>query len=191
MRDKFLISRDETVNNCWHDASITLSYLVKCVSCARTIPSHVLFPVLICCCLGSSRTVCFFISTVRSWRCRDVTLVETDSIAGEFCSQTGFFGHELIACCFCFLLCGMQGVQHVVESRGIGVDVHLPSVALKAFVGGSHGHCWVELRYLLPHLQYTVSTCRSVKARSDWFESSWSKRHMLTRADVRDSDRPR
>ena len=83
----------------------------------------------------------------------------------------------------------MQGVQHVVESRGIGVNVHLPSVALKAFVGGSHGHCWVELRYLLRHLQYTVSTCRWVKARSDWFESSWSKRHMLTRADLRDSDR--
>ena len=45
MRDKFLIPRDETVNNCWHDASITLSYLVKCVSGARTIPSHVVFPV--------------------------------------------------------------------------------------------------------------------------------------------------
>ena len=59
MRDKFLISRDETVNNCWHDASITLSYLVKCVSCACTIPSHVVFPVLMC----SSRTVCSFIST--------------------------------------------------------------------------------------------------------------------------------
>ena len=28
----------------------------------------------------------------------------------------------------------MQGVQHVVESRGIGVNVHLPSVALKTFV---------------------------------------------------------
>ena len=83
----------------------------------------------------------------------------------------------------------MQGVQHVVESRGIGVYVHLPSVALKAFVGGSHGHCWVELRYLLRHLQYTVSTCRWVKARSDWFESSWSKRHMLTRSDLRDSDK--
>ena len=76
----------------------------------------------------------------------------------------------------------MQGVQHVVESRGIGVNVHLPSVVLKAFVGGSHGHCWVELRYLL-------STCRWVKARSDWFESSLSKRHMLTRADVRDSNK--
>ena len=83
----------------------------------------------------------------------------------------------------------MQGVQHVVESRGIGVNVHLPTVALKAFVGGSHGHCWVELRYLLRHLLYIVSTCRWVKARSGWFESSWSKRHMLTRADVRDSDK--
>ena len=79
----------------------------------------------------------------------------------------------------------MQGVQHVVESRGIGDNVHLPSVALKAFVGGSHGHCWVELRYLLRQLLKTVSTCRWVKARSGWFESSWSKRHMLTRADVR------
>ena len=115
--------------------------------------------------------------------------MDTESVAGEFCSQTGFFGHKLIACCFHFLLCGMQGVQHVVESRGIGVDVHLPSVALKAFVGGSHGHCWVEFRYLLHHLQFSVSTCRWVKARSDWSESSWSKRHMLTRADLRDSDR--
>ena len=77
----------------------------------------------------------------------------------------------------------------MVESRGIGVNVHLPGVALKAYVGGSHGHCWVELRYLLRHLPYTVSTCRWVKARSDWFGSSWSKRHMLTRADLRDSDR--
>ena len=76
MRDKFLISRDVTVNNCWHGASITLSYLVKCVSCARTIPSHVVFPVLMCCCLCSSRTVCFFISAFvlggvamsRSWK---------------------------------------------------------------------------------------------------------------------------
>ena len=83
----------------------------------------------------------------------------------------------------------MQGVQHVVELRGIGVNVDLPSVALKAYVGGSHCHCWVELRSLLRHLLYTVSTCRWVKARSGWFESSWSKRHMLTRADVRDSDR--
>ena len=41
----------------------------------------------------------------------------------------------------------------------------------------------------LRHLLYIVSTCRWVKARSDWFESSWSKRHMLTRADLRDSDR--
>ena len=81
----------------------------------------------------------------------------------------------------------MQGVQHVVESRGIGVNVHLPSVALKAFVGGSHGHCWVELRYLLRHLLYTVSTYRWVKARSDRFVSSWSKRHMLTRTDLRDA----
>ena len=63
MRDKFLISRDETVNNCWHDASITLSYLVKCVSCVCTIPSHVVFSVLMCCCLCSSRTVYFFFST--------------------------------------------------------------------------------------------------------------------------------
>ena len=70
----------------------------------------------------------------------------------------------------------MQGVQHVVESKGIGVNVHLPSVALNAFVEGSHGHCWVELRYLLRHLQFSVSTCRWVKARLDWFESSWSKR---------------
>ena len=62
---------------------------------------------------------------VRSWRCRDVTLVETESVAGEFCSQTGFFGHKLIACCFHFLLCGMQGVQHV-ESRGIGVKYTCP-----------------------------------------------------------------
>ena len=83
----------------------------------------------------------------------------------------------------------MQGVQHVVELRCIGVNVHLPSVALKAYVGGSHGHCWVELRYLLRHVLNTVSTCRWVKARSDWFESSWSERHMLTRTDVRDSDR--
>ena len=86
MRDKFLTSRDEAVNKLWHDASITLSYLVKCVSCARTIPSHVVFPVSMCCCLCSSRTVCFFISSVRSWRCRDVTLVETESVADEFCS---------------------------------------------------------------------------------------------------------
>ena len=42
----------------------------------------------------------------------------------------------------------------------------MPSVPLKAFVGGSHGHCWVELRYLLCRLQYTMSTCRWVKARS-------------------------
>ena len=66
----------------------------------------------------------------------------------------------------------MQGVQHVVELRGIGVNVHLPSVAVKAYVGGSHGHCWVELRYLLRHLLKTVSTCRWVKVRSNWFESS-------------------
>ena len=39
----------------------------------------------------------------------------------------------------------MQGVQHVVEFRCIGVNVHLPIVALKAYVGGSHGHCWVEV----------------------------------------------
>ena len=83
----------------------------------------------------------------------------------------------------------MQGVQHVVEFRGIGVNVHLPSVALKAYVRGSHGHCWVELRYLLRHLLCAVSTCRWVKARSDWFESSKSRRHMLTRADLRDSDK--
>ena len=63
MRDTFLISRNESVNKRWHDASITLSYLVKCVSCTRTIPSHVVFPVSMCCCLCSSRTVCFFIST--------------------------------------------------------------------------------------------------------------------------------
>ena len=61
MRDKFLISRDETVNNCWHDASITLSYLVNCVSGARTIPSHVVFPVLMDCCLGSSRCISTFV----------------------------------------------------------------------------------------------------------------------------------
>ena len=77
----------------------------------------------------------------------------------------------------------------MVEFRGIGVNVHLPSVALKAYVGGSHGHCGVELRYVLRHLLYTMSTCRCVKARSDWFESSWSKRHTLTRADLRDSDK--
>ena len=77
----------------------------------------------------------------------------------------------------------MQGVQHVVEFRCIGVNV------LKAYVGGSHGHCWVELRYLLRHLLYAVSTCRWVKARSDWFVSSWSKRHMLAREDLRDSDK--
>ena len=84
MRDRFLISRDETVNNCWHDASITLSYLVKCVSCARTIPSHVVFPVLSM--FFTHRLLLYF--HVRSWRCRDVTLVDTESIAGEFCSQT-------------------------------------------------------------------------------------------------------
>ena len=39
MRDRFLISRDKTVNSCWHDASITLSYLFKCVSCARRLSS--------------------------------------------------------------------------------------------------------------------------------------------------------
>ena len=84
----------------------------------------------------------------------------------------------------------MRGSQPELEFRGIGVNVHLPSVALKAYVGGSRGQCWVELRYLLRHLQYSVSTCRWVKARSDWFDSSWSKRHMLTRADdVRDSDK--
>ena len=82
----------------------------------------------------------------------------------------------------------MQGVQHVVEFRGTGVNVHLPSVALKAYVGASHCHCWVELRYLLRHLLKTVSTCRWVKARSDSFEISWSRRRMLTRADLRDSD---
>ena len=33
---------------------------------------------------------------VRSWRCRDVTLVETESAANESCSQTAFFVlHEL------------------------------------------------------------------------------------------------
>ena len=113
--------------------------------------------------------------------------METESVADEFCSQTAFF--VLYEFRFVFSSsCGMQGVQHVVESRGIGVHVHLPSVALKACVGGSHGHCSVELRYLLRHLLFSVSTCRWVKARSGWFESSWSKRHMLTRADVRDSD---
>ena len=126
---------------------------------------------------------------VRSWRCRDVTLVETESAADEFSSQTAFFVLYELRFVFYFLLCGVQGVQNVVELRGIGVNVHLPGVALKAYVGGSHGHCWVELRYLLRHLLYTVNTCRWVKARSDWFESSWSKRHMLTRADLRDSDR--
>ena len=97
-----------------------------------------------------------------------------------------FFGHGRIAICFYLPQFCMQGAQPELEFTGIGVNVHLPSVALKAYVGGSHGHCWVELRYLLRHLLYFVSTCRWVKARSDWFESSWSKRHMLTRADFRD-----
>ena len=91
--------------------------------------------------------------------------------------------------CFYVLQFCMQGAQPELEFRGIGVNVHLPSVALKAYVGGLHGHCWVDLRYLLRHLLYSVSTCRWAKARSDWFESSWSKRHMLTRADVRDSEK--
>ena len=63
-RDKFLISRDQSVTKRQHYASITLSYILKCVSCARTIPSHVVFPVSMLCCLCSSRTVCFFISTI-------------------------------------------------------------------------------------------------------------------------------
>ena len=81
----------------------------------------------------------------------------------------------------------MQGAKHKLEFKFIGVNVHLPNVALKAYVGGSRGHCWVELRYLLRHFLYIVSTCRWVKARSDRFASSWSKRHMLTRADLRDA----
>ena len=83
----------------------------------------------------------------------------------------------------------MQGAQPELDFRGIGFNVHLSSVALKAYVGGSHGHCCVELRYLLRYLLYSVSTCSWVKARSDWFESSLSERHMLTRADLQDSDK--
>ena len=187
MRDEFLISRDKSVNKSWHDASITLSYLVMCVSRARTIPSHVVFPVSMCCCLCSSRTVCFFISTFvlggvatsRWWKPSQLLM---SSVPKQF-----FVLYELRF--FFFLLCGMQGVQHVVEFKGIGVNVHLPSVALKVYVGGSRSHCWVELRYLLRHVLHTVSTCRWVKARSDWFESSRSKRHMLTRVDLPDSDK--
>ena len=86
-------------------------------------------------------------------------------MVNEFISQTG---HELIACCFHFLLCGMQGVQHVVESRGIVVNVHLPSVALKAFVGGSHGHCRVAissspLAVYCEHVQMGESLLGSVR----------------------------
>ena len=51
--------------------------------------------------------------------------VEPESAADEFCSQTAFFVLVWIAFCFYFLLCGMQGVQHVVELRGIGVNEHL------------------------------------------------------------------
>ena len=63
----------------------------------------------------------------------------------------------------------MQGLRHQLDFRGIGVNVHLPSVVL-------NGHGWIELRYLLRHLLYTVSTCKWVTIRSGWFESSWSKR---------------
>ena len=153
MRDTFLISRNESVNKRWHDASITLSYLVKCVSCTRTIPSHVVFPVSMCCCLCSSRTVCFFIctfvlggvATSRWWKSSQLLI--SSVLKQLFLSSMNcvlFFTSSCVACKVC--------VQHVVEFRCIGVNVHLPIVALKAYVGGSHGHCWVELRYLLRHL---------------------------------------
>ena len=188
MRDKFLISRDQSVSKRGHDASITLSYLVKCVSYARTIPSHVVFPVSMCCCLCSSRTVCFFISTFvlggvatsRWWKPSQLLM---SSVLKQFFFVLYELRFVFTSCCVACKVCntwsnsealgGMQGVQHVVEFRGIGVNVHLSSVALKAYVGGSHGQCWVEWRYFLRHLMYTVSTCRWVKARSVWFESSW------------------
>ena len=88
----------------------------------------------------------------------------------------------LLASVPCFsLACKVCNTSSISEA--------LPSVALKAYVRGSHGHGWVELRYLLRHLLHTVRTCKWVTIRSGWFESSWSKRHMLTRADVQDSDR--
>ena len=110
MRDTFLISRNESVNKRWHDASITLSYLVKCVSCTRTIPSHVVFPVSMCCGLCSSRTVCFFISTFvlggvatsRWWK-------SSQLLMSSVLKQLFFVLYEL-RFVFYFLLCGMQGV---------------------------------------------------------------------------------
>ena len=50
---------------------------------------------------------------------------KTESIAGEFCSKNRLFlVMNYLRVVFHFFLCGMQGVQHVVESRGIGVNVH-------------------------------------------------------------------
>ena len=62
MRDNFLISREKSGTNV-STMRRSRRAILSNVSCARTIPSHVVFPVSMCCCLCSSRTICFFIST--------------------------------------------------------------------------------------------------------------------------------
>ena len=59
-------------------------------------------------------------------------MLETESIADEFCSQVSFFCRERIAFCFYLLQFGMRGAQHQLEFRGIGVNVHLPAESLRA-----------------------------------------------------------
>ena len=104
---------------------------------------HVVFPVLMCCCLCSSRTACFFFH-VRSWWCPDVTL-------GRQCT---------------FAQCRAEGLRGRLTRSLLG-------------------------RVAISSAPFAVSTCRWVAFASDWFESSWSKRHMLTRAGLQDSDRHR
>ena len=150
------------------------------MSCARTIPSHVVFPVSMCCCLCSSRTDCFMISTFvlegvatsRWWKPSQLLMSSVLKLL-----------YELRFCFFYFPLvwharCPTRGrtQRHgrectLAQCRAEGLRGRLTRSLLGRFAISS-----APLVENCEHVQM-------VKARSDWFESSWSRRHMLTRAD--------